>query len=521
MGSRSLIRQVARCALFASLAGTLWCVLTCAWVASALAFSEPDSYLDEPENGGGGGRWFTGSPAEGYGCGVCHTGSAEQAQYPLRSEGFPTAGYVPGQTYELRMFWPEFSAREQQIPSVMGAEPPSMGLIAEFVAESGIGSGMLEVTRKGALPDELCTFPPNSASSIIYHIVPGADPAEVSRCEANSVGERCVVAVKSCGARELRVRWTAPPQAQDSVWFSAGFVATDRLSRNPQRDSVTEIAGPLRPVGGASTEYETTLDGGCSVGPNRRAGLPPWWLCAAAVVSLVRVQRRRRTTYRRRATIGLGSIALLGACAGDPDVAAPTALVGLYSPGNALGTSASNGAAGAEATTDADVTGYFAVPPGDRCLGVPEAQGAKGGTLSVEFKTVALNQLWGPANVGAVWIEDAAENYIKTLELWADVRRKSLYQYGKRACQKSEPDVVSRATLPMPGDHKVMWNGKDLQGRTVPDGLYRLFIEVTETEADIGRAVKYEFPKGPMPAMLQPPDAEPHQGLKVTYTPVP
>ncbi|MEE9384391.1 MAG: hypothetical protein V3V08_13385 [Nannocystaceae bacterium] len=39
------------------------------------AFSEPSSYADPTPEGGGGGRWFTGSVADRYTCDVCH-GSA-------------------------------------------------------------------------------------------------------------------------------------------------------------------------------------------------------------------------------------------------------------------------------------------------------------------------------------------------------------------------------------------------------------------------------------------------------------
>lgn len=485
------------------------------------AFSQPESYLDDAGNGGGGGRWFTGSPAEGYGCDVCHTGGPQQARYPLHSEGFPATGYTPGQAYDLRLSWPEFAAHDQLVRDAMRPEPTSMGVIAEFVAESGIGSGAIEIVRKGASTSELCQFPPNSASSTIYQVQPGEEPAEVSRCEMNSVGARCVVAVKACGAQELRMRWTAPPQTDDSIWFSAGFVATDTLSGNPQNDSFAEVSGPLRPIG-SEREYVSELNGGCSaLRPGGRSGGLP--LAALGLLIGCVVWRRRLRSGARLACAAAAfavSIAAPG-CADEEPATTSASLVGLYVPGNTLGVSTlANAGASAEATSDEEIAGYFAVPPGDRCVGMPASM-AKGGTLRVEFKTIALNQTWGPANVGAVWIEDAAETYVKTLDVWAGIRKKSLYKWGKRACQMGEPDAVSGATLPMPGEHEAMWDGKDLKGNIVPDGLYRLYIEVTETESDVGRTAIYDIPKGPMPFMLEPPDAVPHQGLKISYTPMP
>jgi hypothetical protein len=167
-----------------------------------------------------------------------------------------------------------------------------MGIIAEFVAESGIGSGVVEIPRKPASAPELCVFPPNSASSIIYRVQPGEEPSEVSRCEANSVGQRCVIAVKACGAQELRLRWTAPPQPDDSIWFAGGFVATDRVSGNPQSDSVAEFAGALQPLG-AGTGHESALEGGCNVASGRPGSATWLSLLLTGVVGRVIRQRKR------------------------------------------------------------------------------------------------------------------------------------------------------------------------------------------------------------------------------------
>ena len=49
------------------------CLLTSSLTAGAAhAFSEPLLYPEDPLNGGGGGRFFTGSPLDAYSCAVCH-----------------------------------------------------------------------------------------------------------------------------------------------------------------------------------------------------------------------------------------------------------------------------------------------------------------------------------------------------------------------------------------------------------------------------------------------------------------
>jgi hypothetical protein len=488
----------------------------------ALAFSEPSSYSDDAMKGGGGGRWFTGSPADGYGCDVCHTGNASQPNYPLYAAGFPEGGYVPGQTYELQLRWPEFAAQDLAVRAMMGADPTSMGVVAEFVSESGIGSGVLEVPRKGAADTALCIFPPKGVSTYVYSVRPGEQAKESARCESKSLGERCMLAVRACGAQEVSFSWTAPPQYEDVVWFSAGFVATDRLTADPAGDSVALFSTQLVTASSNVRGYESVLEGGgCSIAARSLThdanGL---FAIALALLCLA-----RRAGKRVRFAAMLSALALASACSSDPGIEpAPggASLAGLYVPASPLGVPAPFDEEEAMVSSPEEVGEYFAVPPGDRCVGI-EAMTPPGsaGTLTTQFTTISMDATWAPDNVGAVWIEDASQRYIKTLELWAGIRKKSLYKWGVRACQKPEVDVVTRATLPTHETHEVSWNGKDLNGLLVPDGIYTLFIEVTETELDVGVTSTQEFEKGVAPVVLQPADALAAQPLTITYTPMP
>ncbi len=256
--------------------------------ASARAFSEPRSYYDSASEGGGGGRWFTGSPAEGYGCSACHTGGPPE---PLHIEGLPGDGYVPGASYDLRIAWPEFAARAQILAQTPGVPGASMGLVAEFVTETGLGAGTIEIAAAtAATPGERCTFPPDVRASQLYSVKSG-EPVEEqeTRCEANELEERCVLAVSDCGAQELRFRWTAPASWQRSIWFSTGFVATEVSSDTPEADAVTERALPLHPAASQSERYESRLDGGCSTTGDplaRPLGATGWVLACMAALAL-------------------------------------------------------------------------------------------------------------------------------------------------------------------------------------------------------------------------------------------
>lgn len=258
---------------------------------SVSAFTEPRTYSASPDEGGGGGRWFTGSPAEGYSCAVCHTGPGPE---PLEIEGLPMDGYVPGQSYDVRIGWPDFAARADELRDE--GKEPRMSLVAELVTETGEGSGVLEVVAGAdAEEGELCVVPEGKQAAQLFAVRPGEDTQEAitGRCEATSLGQRCLVAVLACGASELRFRWTAPEQWQDGIYFAAGFVGADEVSDGPDDDRVTEVLELLPPAASTQAHHETTLGADCGValvGRRSTFPMPAWLLPAVAVVAC----RRRR-----------------------------------------------------------------------------------------------------------------------------------------------------------------------------------------------------------------------------------
>ena len=114
-----------------------------AWLVTALAcspahaFSDPLSFADTVQLGGGGGRFFTGSPADGYGCDVCHSGGPSAK---LQLVGLPLAGYQPGASYEIRVEWP--------------VTLQNMGLALEITDAGGQAAGALRLPPSSELPNE-------------------------------------------------------------------------------------------------------------------------------------------------------------------------------------------------------------------------------------------------------------------------------------------------------------------------------------------------------------------------------
>jgi len=496
------------------------------YASTAHAFTEPRTYYDSPGAGGGGNRFFTGSPAEGYGCAVCHTGPGRR--WPLEISGVPQAGYEPGETYELVLRFEELSdyAKERRED---GKVPPAVGLVAELVAESGIGTGKLEVSPANEAEDgELCELPMGQRATQLYRVRPGEATREAGlSCEAGSLGQRCVVATLSCGASELRVRWTAPSRAQGPIWFSGGFVTAERANGDAENDSVHEFDEVLLPKGSGQDFATATLESGCSAGSVPAAGgLGAWLLGGLALVGVL-IWRRR---VAPQALALLSCLGLLG-CS-DHHVFAESELerhpnAGLFTPDNKIGTdwealdAAVDGGDGGDdnaALEDAinEASGQ------NRCI-EREGEGTPG-ELEIDFQTETYDGFYAPENCGAVWIEDEEGQYVATPMIWAKIRARNLFIWDARRCKADRPDVITMATFAEHGmPLTATWDGKDQRGKVAPDGKYVLNIEVTEDEFDYGRRAEIPFERGSEPFTVEPDDVEGDSviNLKLTFTPEP
>jgi hypothetical protein len=227
-------------------------------VVALLGYSSPASYAQPvlPE-GGGGGRWFTGSPAEGFDCSVCHAGG-EPIEFDI--QGLPVEGWSPGQTYELQVRWNDPTAH--------------VSLLAEFARADGAGIGRVELAPEASLlQDERCTSGPRAA-----------------KIHALEQEAREITSFDDCGARLLRLAWTAPEQADDDAWLFLAGVHSD-ASEDAAGDGVMiqRIRLPAPAKGGACTLVETppaplgiALLGLLALGLVR-----PWRARAALVVLLV------------------------------------------------------------------------------------------------------------------------------------------------------------------------------------------------------------------------------------------
>jgi hypothetical protein len=242
----------------------LACAAITAAPARALAFSEPATFESDVAEGGGGGRFFTGSPADGYTCKVCHGGASSP---DVQISGLPLDGYIPGTAYEVTIDWPD--------------ELENVALALELDDARGKAAGRLRLPPQ----DEL--FEPERCAPVAAGIGAG---------QLVDADERTILEVPNCGAQRVRFLWVAPAEDHGAVWFAGSLVRADGMS-DVAGDGVTNFNGVLASPSQSSADTRA-LSAGCSTarGASSRGGS----LAASFVlITLLRVRRRRRRRSRR------------------------------------------------------------------------------------------------------------------------------------------------------------------------------------------------------------------------------
>lgn len=144
------------------------------------------------------------------------------------------------------------------------------------------------------------------------------------------------------------------------------------------------------------------------------------------------------------------------------------------------------------------------------------------GTVVFEVTTVSFDGKYAPKNVGAIWVEDAQNNFVKTLKVWANKREKHLIKW-RAASGGNTVDAVTSATIRKHGTHSATWDCTDFNGNLVADGNYKIYIEFTETNSASdgkppGKWTAVQFTKGPTDQTVLPQDEQYFKNIKLTYT---
>ncbi|MBL8622983.1 MAG: hypothetical protein JNK64_16825 [Myxococcales bacterium] len=211
---------------------------------AAHAYSEISRFGEPAVDGGGGGRYFTGAPTDGYSCHVCHD---DVAAPPVTVTGMPDH-IDPGATYDLTLSWPDDGRKYSLALELVDAD------------------GTPPATALPALADQ----PPEMRCA--------GNRTGASAAQLVTVGARRIVYVEPCGAFQVTVSFT-PPSDED-LFIGAGVVAADGFETS-DGDGSYELRRKL-----TSTVTSTT---GCAVNGQSGSGVG----LALAIGTLLLFRKRR------------------------------------------------------------------------------------------------------------------------------------------------------------------------------------------------------------------------------------
>lgn len=151
------------------------------------------------------------------------------------------------------------------------------------------------------------------------------------------------------------------------------------------------------------------------------------------------------------------------------------------------------------AVSDAAVT-----PTATDDAGPPVAAGPVPTKLTFSVKTAPTGGRYSPRNIYAIWVVDGKGKFVKTLAKYAFIRAIFLSGwYG--ASGGDATDAVTGATMSSHAQRTATWNLTDVSGKPVPDGDYKIVLELTEADST-GPTTSIPFTKGPSPMKVMPPD---------------
>jgi hypothetical protein len=174
------------------------------------------------------------------------------------------------------------------------------------------------------------------------------------------------------------------------------------------------------------------------------------------------------------------------------------------------GAGGSGGAAGARAGGTSGAAGAAAT--GGMIAGSGGMGGSMAGTgmempasgmLRFTVLTKTLNGRYSPKNIGAIWIERASGEFVKTLELWAATRVRWLARWRAES-GSNKVDAMTSATLRSHVMHTASWNLTDASHNAVAPGDYKVVVEMTDHDGN-GDSTEVPFTVGD-PLMLTPSD---------------
>ena len=145
------------------------------------------------------------------------------------------------------------------------------------------------------------------------------------------------------------------------------------------------------------------------------------------------------------------------------------------------------------------------------------------GNLTVTATTSTAGGNFAPKNIVAIWIEDDQGNFVKTLLAYAATRKTHLNTWEASTTAFGSPfnvvDAITGATRSNHGTRTCTWNGTDVDGTVVPDGTYKVRMELTDKNAT-GNFSSFEFTKDTIALNITPFNVPSFGSISIIWDPI-
>jgi len=146
-------------------------------------------------------------------------------------------------------------------------------------------------------------------------------------------------------------------------------------------------------------------------------------------------------------------------------------------------------------------------------------------TFTFNVTTVTANGRYAPANVGAIWITDSSNKFVKTLQVWGSIRLSNATAWTQSSGNNTT-DAVTGATRRGHGALTAKWDCTNVSKTAVMDGSYNANVTFAESDSNpffggtaIQTAVK--FAKSSAGATVMGTDTSNFKSMTVTLAPAP
>lgn len=142
------------------------------------------------------------------------------------------------------------------------------------------------------------------------------------------------------------------------------------------------------------------------------------------------------------------------------------------------------------------------------------------GSVDFQIRTSTYGGEYAPRHVFAIWVTDENDNFVRTLVRNAWEQIEDLVKWNNMTGGNYQNALITGATLNSHQTHNLTWDCTDYQLSQIPDGTYRIYIEFSEDDTNVGGPwTSIDFVKGPEPFELISAGPNNYHDIELYYTP--